>query len=166
MNFTKYSLAAIALLLGSLASSSLTLAAIAPQELLQQNQSGDRIEVISESRYFTTRAMKKSKKKKTKKKARKSKKSKTIAQIRKGAIKDTLNGLKELRPYAKNYSGLKSAVRRYWKNHVRRPSAKALAKLIMRYVKRQDKSLVRSDVFSGAKSGVRKVKKQLAKRKK
>ena len=152
MKFTKYFLAAIALLVGSPASATTQV----PQQALSQNQPGDRIEIITQSRYFTTRATRK----------RKKKKGKTIAQIRKRAIKDTLNGLKELRPYSKNYSGLKSAVRRYWTRHVRRPSAHALAKTIMRYVKRQDKSLVRSDVFSGAKSGVRKVKKQLAKRKK
>ena len=166
MNFTKSLLAASALLVGLFASASLALATSEVSKAPTANASPDQLLVISEVRYLTTRSSKKYKKKKKhkKKKAKKAKKIKTIAQIRDGAIKDTLSGLKELRPYARNYKGLKSAVRRYWRRNVRRPSGNALARTIMRYVKRKNRKLVRSDVFSGSKSGARKVQKQLQKR--
>ena len=125
--------------------------------------SSDIIEVISEPRYIETKSRKKRKKKRKKRKA---KKVKTIAEIRDGAIKDSLKGLRELRPYTTNYRRLQSAVRRYWRRHVRRPSGKALGNVMMRYVKRKSRNLVRSEVYSGARSGARKVQKQLRKRRK
>ncbi len=170
MKFKKYILAALALLAGSLAIASSALAATNPQEMLIGDTPVDRIEIISESRYLVTRASKKYKKrhkrKHKKRRHKKSKKGKTITQIRDSAIKSSLSDLKELRPYANNYNGLKRAVRRYWRRHYRRPSAKALTNTIMRYVKPGYKDLVRSEVYSSTKSGVRKVKKQLKKRKK
>ena len=95
---------------------------------------------------------------------KKKKKAPTIAAIRSAAIKDSLRGLRPLRPYTTSYKRLQSAVRRYWRRNVTRPNGNALARIIMRHVKRGDRSDVRSSVFSGARSGVRKVKRQLAKR--
>ncbi len=170
MKFKNSILAAFTLLIGALSLASLAQARSAVPDVALLSLPKDHIEVISESRYLVTRSSKKYKKrhkrKHKKRRNRKSKKGRTIAQIREAAIKSSLSDLKELRPYAKNYTGLKRAVRRYWTLHIRRPSANGLTSTIMRYVKRDSKSLVRSEVYSGAKSGVRKVKKQLKKRKK
>ena len=124
---------------------------------------------FGELRYIETRSTKKHRHKARHKarhhrrRKKENKKIVTIAQIRDGAIRDTISGLRELRPYTHNYNGLKAAVRRYWKRNVRHPSAHGLASTIMRYVKRSARADVRSEVYSGSKSGVNKVKKQLRK---
>ncbi len=117
-------------------------------------------EVLIEVRHLETKSRKKRKKrKKTKSRGQ------SLKAIRNEAIRDTINGLGELRPFTTNFNRLKAAVRRYWKRNISRPSARGLTNTIMRHVKRKSRKLVRSEVYSGAKSGVRKVKRALRKRK-
>ena len=110
--------------------------------------SAELVQVISEARYIET----------------KGKRSRSIKSIRAQAIRETLGGLGELRPYTTNYKRLKSAIRRYWKRNVKRPSTKALAKTMMRYVKRSARKDVRSEVYSGAAEIVAEIKQELRKR--
>ena len=170
MKFTKSIRLVLVTLLGLLAGTSLAFARNTDVAKTDQTALSTGQKIISQGRYIETRARRKHKhphkrKARKHKKHKKSKKRKTIAQIRDKAIKDTISDLSELRPYTRNYNGLKAAVRRYWRAHVRHPSASGLAGTIMRYVKRGDRKLVRADVYSGSRSGVKKVKRQLEKRK-
>ncbi len=106
------------------------------------------VQVVTQARYIETRGTKR----------------RSIKSIRAQAIRETLGGLGELRPYTTNYKRLKSAIRSYWKRNVKRPSTKALAKTMMRYVKRSARKDVRSDVYSGAAEIVADIKKALKRR--
>ena len=96
--------------------------------------SSELVEVVTQARYIETRGTKR----------------RSIKSIRSQAIRETLGGLGELRPYTTNYKRLKSAIRSYWKRNVKRPSTRALAKTMMRYVKRSARKEVRSEVYAGA----------------
>ena len=106
------------------------------------------VQIISEARYIET----------------KGKRSRSLKSIRAQAIRETLGGLGELRPYTTNYKRLKSAIRSYWKRNVKRPNTKALAKTMMRYVKRSERKAVRSEVYSGAAEIVAEIKQELKRR--
>ncbi len=183
MNFRKYFPATLPLSAVILALVATVLMFSFPSQGSALPPSGERIEVISEGRYLVTRSSRRHKKRykrryrhkkrygykkryRHKKKARrKSRKSRVIAHIRNAAIMTSIHDLQELRPYANNFNGLKSAVRRYWKRHIRKPSTDALAGTIMRYVKGGYKFLVRSEVYARVKSGIGKVRKELRKNK-
>ncbi len=143
-----------ALLAGSLSASAaisasdLTRSAAITTKATSAPASQELVQVITQARYLETRGQK----------------SRNLKSIRALAIRETLDGLGELRPYTTNYKRLKAAIRRYWKRNVKRPSTKALAKTMMRYVRKGDRGLVRSEVYSGAAEIVAVIKKELKRR--
>ena len=110
----------------------------------------DQIRVIEQVRHFETRSVRPVKKR--------------LSTIRNDAIRESMIRLRELRPYTSNYRGLRRAVRRYWHNNIRRPSARRLTAVIMPYVSMWVRGIAYPKVLAHSQNGVRRVRSALRNR--
>ncbi len=114
------------------------------------NNPPDQIRVIEHVRHFETRSVRPVKKR--------------LSTIRNDAIRESMIRLRELRPYTSNYRGLRRAVRRYWHNNIRRPSARRLTAVIMPYVSMWVRGIAYPKVLAHSQNGVRRVRSALRNR--
>ena len=91
------------------------------------------------------------------------KRSANIAALRAEAMQISLRHLPRLRPYASNYPRMVRAVRAYWRNNTKNPSAARLTSTIMRHVKAKYRFFVRPKLRSGIAKGINVLRRKLRK---